>query len=196
MTVWLSGCALSDRTCLHRAVRRPVECLPLCLSSLFLYSSVSAIYLREIAGNTPREFEGRSLYGYIRIEDLVSRFLTFTYPLFHYYIPFLMRCPSTSSLIAFILPLSAPAAAFVLPDADVARQLQLLNNGVKGATDSINALHTQIALISANVGAIAFARDMDRVFEAVTAGERPADAEYVDTAHLHARHSLTVLLTA
>ena len=104
-----------------------------------------------------------------------------------------MRCSSTSSLIAFILPLSALALPVILSPSAA---LQQLNNGLNDATDGLRAAGDEIANLSANVVLIPLAKDMIQISNAVRAGQRPADAEYVDTAHLHARHCLTFLLTA
>ena len=107
-----------------------------------------------------------------------------------------MRCSSCSSLIAFILPLLALAAPLNTPDANAITGLQQLSDAVKDVPVGLNSLAGQIALISGSLTDVAFTDGMDRVSTTFLANQRPANAEYVDKAHLHARHCLTFLLTA
>lgn len=94
-----------------------------------------------------------------------------------------------STLIAFILPLSALAAPLTVPNENVENLSKLLEGITKAAaiyseTLSLpldnSSLSADISFLQANLAVIPIAGVVDRVSKAVADGQKPVDAEYVD----------------
>ena len=94
-----------------------------------------------------------------------------------------------STLIAFILPLSALAAPLFTPNDNVENHLKMVEGINKASalyseTLSLpldnSSLFADVAFLQGNIATIPISGAMDKITKAIEGGQKPVDTEYVD----------------